>query len=303
MPAMNSGIVLDIFRCSLHDGPGIRTAVFLKGCPLGCLWCHNPESQAMAPVLSFNAERCTRCGACVPACPNACHTVQANQHTINRAACTACGQCAAVCPANALEIKGRLMTVDQVIAEVSKDADYYRGSGGGLTLTGGEPMMQFDFTRALLSAARQLGIHTAIETSGAASAGHYRQILPLIDLFLFDYKGTDPALHAQHTGASNGLILQNLDMLYTAGANITLRCPLVPGINDTDQHLAGIAAMAKRYPRLTGIEIMPYHPMGNEKARRTGLPEPPEFTPADAAIKAAWRVRLNAHGCTDVVIN
>lgn len=299
---MTDGMVLDIFRCSLHDGPGIRTTVFLKGCPLSCSWCHNPESQSRGPVLLFNPQRCTFCARCASICPHHGHNITGEAHSVDRTDCTACGTCAAACPADALEIRGRRMTVEQVIAEVQKDMDYYRQSGGGLTLSGGEPMMQFPFAHDLAAAAKSLGIHTVLETSGLATAERFRQIMPLIDLFLYDYKATDPARHAELTGVSNELIMANLDMLYTAGAYITLRCPLVPGINDDEAHLSAIAALSKRYPKLTGIEIMSYHAMGNEKARRTGMAVKLDLPNTAAETKQAWKTKLAMQGC-EVTVN
>jgi len=298
---MNTGIVLDIFRCSLHDGPGIRTTVFLKGCPLACVWCHNPESQALKPVLLLNPDRCTHCGLCAKACPHGFHLVSAADHTIARRECSGCGSCVQACPTGALEIRGKSMTVEQILAEALKDADYYRDTGGGLTISGGEPMQQWQFTLALAQAAKAAGIHVAIETCGLAPADRYRALLPFVDLFLFDYKDTDSARHARLTGVPNHLILENLAMLHAAGANITLRCPMAAGLNDTDDHFAAIAAMPQRFPHLLGIEIMSYHNMGNEKARRTGVPVRLDIPTTDALQKQNWRDRLDAHGCNAII--
>lgn len=196
-----------------------------------------------------------------------------------------------------MEIKGQRMTVGQVMAEVLKDAEYYRSSGGGLTLSGGEPMLQFEFSLALARAAREQGIHTAMETSGMGREQEYLAIAPWIDLFLFDYKDTDSDRHVQHTGVENRRILQNLDRLCAAGARILLRCPLVPGVNDSDDHLAAIAALRKRYPGLVGIEVMPYHAMGNEKARRVGMPVTLDLPNAGVADKQRWQTALASYGC------
>lgn len=295
---MEAGVVLDIFRCSLHDGPGVRTTVFLKGCPLSCIWCHNPESQDRAPVLSFNQGRCTACGACVAACPEGCHRVADGMHVVYRSNCKACGKCVDACLAQALEIKGRQMSVEQVMAEVVKDVDFYRATGGGLTISGGEPMLQFAFTRALAEHAKDAGIHVALETCGLAPAERYRELLTTVDLFLYDYKGTDRQEHVRNTGAGNELIVDNLEKLYAAGARIILRCPLVPGVNDSDAHLRAIADLGRRYPDLVGIDIMPYHNMGNEKGRRVGMPVRLDVPSADAAAKGEWERRLRNYGCT-----
>jgi len=299
---MMPGIVLDILRCSLHDGPGIRSTVFLKGCPLACLWCHNPESQGRDPVLAFDAARCTHCGACAAACPNGCHSVAPARHDMDRSRCTACGRCVTACPSRALEVRGRRMTVAEVLEEVLKDRDYYAASDGGLTLSGGEPLWQADFAVALARAARSAGISVALETCGIAPVARFREIRPFVDLFLYDYKGTGADDHVAHTGVSNEPVLANLEWLYADGARIVLRCPLVPGLNDSEEHLVGIAALSRRYPRLEAIEVMPYHRMGNEKARRVGMPVRLDQPDADAAVKVEWRTRLGALGCRDVVM-
>lgn len=297
-----SGIVLDIQRCSLHDGPGVRTTVFLKGCPLRCRWCHNPESQAAQPVLLWNQARCTTCSACVAACPHGCHQVVDGVHRLDRDACTACGACVAACPEDALEVKGRRMAVAEVMAVVERDRAYYQRSGGGLTISGGEPLAQACFSAALLTAARAAGIHTCVESSGAMAVDRYRELLPLVDHWLIDCKGGDEARHREHTGLGNATILANLALLHDAGAQVTVRCPLVPGLNDGDDDLRFIAGLRRRLPRLAGIEIMPYHAMGNAKARRAGLAVALEQPDATAADRQRWRQRLAEFGEAEVLV-
>lgn len=294
----NTGIVLDVLRGSVHDGPGIRTTEFLKGCPLRCLWCHNPESQRAEIELSFDASRCTACGACRQACAHEVHRFEAGQHTVNRSLCVHCGKCVAACPANALQLKGVRMTVADVMAEVVSDRAYYEATGGGLTLSGGEPMAQYQFARALLVEAKRLGIHTAIETCGYASAACFTEILPLVDVFLFDYKGTDEALHVEHTGVSNKRILDNFERLYRSGAKILLRCPLVAGLNDTEDHLRGIAQISRNHLDLIGVELMPYHRMGIEKGVRVGMA--PRFDQEGTSYeqREQWNRQLRERGCT-----
>lgn len=223
---MKKGIVFDIQRFSLHDGPGIRTTVFLKGCPLRCAWCHNPESWTREPQVMVKNEQERVCG---------------------------------------ME-----MTAPEVMREVMADEAYYRNSGGGLTVSGGEPMLQFDFLKALLADGKARGLHTCIETSGYAHPEQFREILPLVDLFLFDIKLTDPAEHKQYTGVNNLLIMENLELLYHNGAQIMLRCPIIPGINDSDAHIACVAELLRKYPNITGVEIMPYHDIGKGKWKEIG---------------------------------
>lgn len=289
------GIVLDILRCSLHDGPGIRTTVFLKGCPLACVWCHNPESQSPGPVLALNALRCVGCRACAAACVAGCHGFSGDAHVVRRSGCTACGACVAACRAEALEMRGAEMTVASVIEVVLKDQAYYRASGGGLTLSGGEPLMQPDFCLAIAAAARAAGVHVALETSGVAAASVIRRALACVDLFLVDWKVTDAARHRDLTGVSNTRVRETLEALDAAGAEVALRCPLVPGINDDAAHLNGIAALSRRY-RFRSVELMPYHRMGNEKARRVGMPVRLDQPDATADDIQRWRSQLRRAG-------
>lgn len=296
-----TGLVFAIERCSLHDGPGIRTTVFLKGCPLHCLWCHNPESISPRPELYFLHERCTRCGACAAVCPTACHDLSGGAHAIDRERCTACGRCTEQCPTGALEIKGRTLGVEEVLAEVIRDRDYYRESGGGLTLSGGEPMLQYEFSRELLSAAAEQGLHTCVETSGYASAERLPAIVPVVSLFLVDWKETDPARHRQWTGVNNEPIRENIKALDAAGASILLRCPVVPGHNDRPDHFQGIAELANELTHVTGIEIMPYHPMGRGKSSRIGKDYAlPDSTFTEEETVQRWRELIKAETAVSV---
>ncbi len=271
------GRVFDIQRFSIHDGPGIRTTVFLKGCPLRCLWCHNPEGLSPSPVISFLSEKCMACGECVRMCPNGAHHFRAGDngaastHAYDRGRCEACGRCTITCDTRALEFVGRRMTVEEVMKEVRQDRPFYMTSGGGLTVSGGEPLAQPEFTRELLAAARDEGIHRCVETSGFASWTRFKAVLSLVDLFLFDFKETDPRRHADFTGQSNEVILENLRALYDAGAKIQLQCPIVPGFNDREEHFAGIVALIRSMPDLLGIRLLPYHPLGKTKLERFGL--------------------------------
>jgi len=289
MPA--TGRIFNIQRFSLQDGPGIRTTVFLKGCSLRCLWCHNPEGLSPDPQPSFSPEKCIGCGDCVAACPNRVHRLEPSGegviHVLDRRRCRWCGACAAACLSGAMEMVGRDLSVADVLREVLEDRAFYGPSGGGLTLSGGEPMLQFDFTAALLRAAKEHGLHCSLETSGFASRGRFEALLGLVDLFLYDYKETDPERHIEYTGVPSDLILENLRGLYSWGARIALRCPIVPGCNDREDHFAGIAALAREMPNLAGIELVPFHPLGRAKAERLGMASPdanasqPGRTPRD----------------------
>jgi pyruvate formate lyase activating enzyme len=282
------GRIFDIQRFSIHDGPGIRTTVFLKGCPLRCAWCHNPEGMNSSQTISFLPEKCIACGECVRICEHHAHSLAAPGgngsapiHIYRRERCEACGRCTAHCDSHALETVGRNLTVEEVMKELRQDKAFYASSGGGVSVSGGEPLAQIDFTTALLAAAGREGIHRCVETSGFASWARLLALVPQVDLFLFDFKETNPQLHAAFTGQSNELILSNLRALYDKGANIQLQCPIVPGFNDREEHIDGIAALAHSMPKLAGVQLLPYHPLGKSKIERfgfvaaTGLPDAP----------------------------
>jgi pyruvate formate lyase activating enzyme len=270
-PGDVAGWIFDLQRFSIHDGPGIRTTVFLKGCPLRCRWCHNPEGVSPRPQLSFMPDRCIGCGRCLKVCPQGAHQVAEGRHWLLREKCLVCGACAAECHAKALEIVGRQVTVREVLDEVLRDRPVYETSHGGMTLSGGEPTMQIEFAEALLREAKGQGLHTCIETSGASEWERLERLRPWVDLWLFDWKETDPARHRELTGVSNERIAGNLRRLDGAGAAIVLRCPIVPGLNDRDDHFAGIARLAGELRHVLGVELTPYHRLGEGKLKRFGL--------------------------------
>ncbi len=267
---MSEGVIFNIQKFSINDGPGIRTTVFMKGCPLNCIWCHNPESKSIKTEIFYDAKKCAGCGLCTKSCPELCHAVEDGAHIYDRKACVACGKCASGCLNGALEVVGKRVDVQYVIGEVLKDKSFYENSGGGMTLSGGEPMAQFEFSYELLKAAKENGLHTCMETCGFAKKEDFKKISPLVDIFLFDYKETDSEKHKEFTGVANELILNNLKMLDGLGCKIILRCPIIPGLNDTKEHFDGIAAVAESLENIMEVNIEPYHPLGSGKSDMLG---------------------------------
>ena len=291
-------IVFDIQRASLHDGPGIRTTIFLKGCPLDCIWCHNPEAIEEKQQLFFYFDKCKQSGECVKVCEDDVHHLVNGKHIIDYDKCTFCGKCVDVCNFNALKISGDVMSVEAVMQEIMADFDFYTNSGGGMTLSGGEPLSQFSFSMELLKRCREKGVNTCVETSGFISASRFKQILPFVDIFLFDYKITNTEKHRKYTGVSNEPILENLDLAYQYGIPIILRCIVVPGINDDDEHFKGICAMNTKYPDLKCIEILPYHTMGNSKRISIGKLETlAHLNSVHPDTSEKWIRKLKKMGC------
>ena len=244
-----NGTIFNIQRFCINDGPGIRTTVFLKGCPLKCIWCHNPESQAREPKIMFYKDKCTKCGSCV--------NVTVNDSDF-------------VCINDAKEICGKEISSDEVIKEVLKDEIFYQNSGGGITISGGEPFYQFDFSLELVKKAKENGLHTAIETCGFVKNSNLKKIAEFVDLFLYDYKETNSEKHKNFTGVDNTVIIDNLSFLNNINKDVILRCPIIKGCNDRREHFEGIAEIANRYKNILHIEIEPYHSLGEGKYSALG---------------------------------
>jgi pyruvate formate lyase activating enzyme len=269
VPAL-TGLVFNIMRFSLHDGPGIRTTVFLKGCPLRCVWCHNPESQSRRPEVIYFEERCIHCGDCVGACPHG--ALHLDQLPIpDPDLCQRCGECANACSAGARQLPGRSMTVAEVVTEILKDQVFFDGSGGGVTVSGGEPLMQGAFVEALLAVCRTRRIRTALDTCGYADSNLIRRVSENVDLFLYDLKLMDCEKHRHFTGVKNDLILRNLKMLAEHGSAVIVRVPIIPGVNDD---IGNIDALSEFLAPLSlrRIDLLPYHRIGSGKYNRLHLP-------------------------------
>jgi pyruvate formate lyase activating enzyme len=277
---MISGLVFNIQSYCVHDGPGIRTTVFLKGCPLRCWWCHNPESQSVEPEISLDPSRCIRCGACLAVCPGVAASVEESAAAVDRAACIHCGRCAEVCSAQARENVGQTMTVAQVMDRVLRDRLFYEDSGGGMTLSGGEPLMQPEFAHALLAACRVEEIPTAVDTCGYTARETLESIAQVTDLFLYDLKTLDDRLHRMYTGVSNGLILSNLERLGRIHSQIWVRIPVVPDHNDDPAAIVQTARFAASIPGVRQIHLLPYHPLASHKSARFGMQDRMNGTPS-----------------------
>jgi len=267
------GTIFNIQRFSTSDGPGIRTVIFFKGCPLRCVWCHNPESQSKMPEVFFKNDLCISCGNCEKVCPQGNHDFSGDTHIYHRETCSSCGICSTQCFTNALELCGKSESIDKIVKDVLRDFPFYQSSNGGVTLSGGEPLMQFEFTLELAKALKNNGIHTAIETCGYTTR-EITLLHPYIDLWLYDIKVLDPVLHQKYTRVTNQIILNNLSKLDDIGANIFLRCPIIPNINLHHEHLTKIAQLGNTLSHVSAIQLETYHPLGISKAHQLGKIQP-----------------------------
>ena len=266
---MLTATIFDIQRNSYVDGPGIRTTVFFKGCNLRCAWCHNPESQSAKPQMLFHKNKCTGCGKCKEKCPNSLEK------------CELCGKCALYCPNDARDICGKKYTVDEVIKEILKEKVFYESSGGGVTFSGGECMLQIDFLEAVLKECKAHGIHTAVDTAGHIPFAYFERILPFTDMFLYDFKCFDSEKHKRYTGAGNELILENLKKLLATDISVWIRIPIIPTVNDSGEEMRSIEEFLISCGHPEKVELLPYHAMGEHKYTALGKQAQKFFAPSE----------------------
>lgn len=269
-----TGLITSVQRMSIHDGPGIRTTLFLKGCNFRCAWCHNPETWRREAQVERIAERCVACGACLHVCGPGALRMENGAVRLDRGRCDACGRCAGVCPARAMNLVGREVSADSVMRELQRDLPYFRESGGGITVSGGEPLLQPAFVRELLARCREAGIPTAVETNLCVPPERIEGLLPLVDLWMCDLKLADDGQHRRWTGRSNARTVANLRLLGSRGVPLVVRTPVVPGVNDTPQAIGAICALLKDLRGLLYYELLGFHTLGTDKFAFLGMENP-----------------------------
>jgi pyruvate formate lyase activating enzyme len=296
---MQTGLVFNIQKYSVQDGPGIRTTVFFKGCPLCCAWCHNPESMSAQKEMILLENRCVVCGECRSACPLVDSGPVDNPASLpaRQADCLLCEACVQACPTEARQTVGKSMTTTEVWTEIWKDRIFYEESGGGVTLSGGEPLLQPEFAKELLATSRKHGIHAAVDTCGFGGTDQLLSLVPLTNLFLYDLKFMDDTLHRRYCGVSNALILQNLMALDRSGANIWIRLPLIPGLNNTEENLTATAQFVGSLRHVRQIHLLPYHQTAKRKFQRLGrVYQLPDIQPPSTEEMASACDKFRAFG-------
>lgn len=286
--------IFDIKRFAVHDGDGIRTTVFFKGCPLRCVWCHNPEGISFSSELEFNSQRCLGCRECAVVCP--LHTFFGGVHEIKREDCVSCGKCVEICPGDCLKIYGQEISPEELLPKLTEDRDFYDNSGGGVTLSGGECLMYPGFCRVLLSELKKEGIHTAVDTCGYVPLESIETVLPFTDVFLYDLKALDEDIHLRCTGGSNKIIFENLMYLDSVGAEVEIRVPFVPGYNDGETEK--IAVFLSKLKCVKAVKVLPYHNLAGSKYTALGIKNTlPKRVPTEAELFSARDIMKN-HGLT-----
>ncbi|MGE5532670.1 MAG: glycyl-radical enzyme activating protein [Bacteroidota bacterium] len=290
------GRMLDLRRLSIHDGPGIRTTLFLKGCPLNCRWCHNPESVSTEPEIGLLKRKCRGCGKCAQVCPKGAHRFREDEHVIDRERCTACGKCVEACLPGALEYYGADLSAAQAVAAVLEDRTFYVQSGGGCTISGGEPLWQAEFCAEVFALLRQEAVHCALDTSGAVSWESFEIVLPHTDLFLYDLKHTDDRLHQAQTGRSNTQILDNLQRLSGRGVPIEVRIPTIPGFNADEVSISAIAGFLSKLRNIVAVRLLPYHAARSKYDAIGRACTMPAVEPPDQAAMDRFAAILHSQG-------
>lgn len=286
---MNYGIVSDIKRFAVHDGDGIRTTVFLKGCSLKCVWCHNPESIGFKPEVAYYKAKCLNCGECVSVCQSGAHKQENGVHIFDKSLCTGCGKCEEACLGDALKFYGRKMTAKELLPLLLEDRDYYEKSGGGVTLSGGECLCQADFCLELLKFLKSEGINTAVDTCGFVPKAVIEKVAPFTDTFLYDIKAIDPAVHKKCTGHTNELILENIKFIDSLGKKIEVRIPFVPGFNS--EETLKMRDFLKTLKNVTAVKVLAYHNYASSKYDALGMENTlPKTTPTEEEVKKAQEI-------------
>ncbi len=282
----------DIKKFAVHDGPGIRTTLFLKGCPLHCVWCHNPESISCRPQLAFLPQKCIGCGECARVCGSGAVTISGEALSYDRGKCTVCGKCAEVCLGEARRLYGKTVTVSEAETALLADKSFYDASKGGVTVSGGEPLLQADFVAALFARLKESGVHTAVDTCGCVPFSEFEKVLPYTDMFLYDVKHTDPGMHRKYCGRENGLILENLARLDKTGKDIEIRIPFVPGVNTDDETVTSMGRLFASCRHISRVKILPYHSMARSKYTSVGMEDtlPSVDSPSDEMLDRAAEI-------------